>query len=546
MKITLKSLYLQNFATFSNQTIHFEHGLNIIMGETGSGKSLILDALLLILGGKADRKFIRAQTSSATVESIFEIEAGKDFELVKTYFDELGLPCEDNEISIKRIIYQNEKAKIFLNGQVCGLGILQKFSKDFVDVVGQFENQKLLQPEYQLQIIDYFLPNRNILNSYLTSYQDYISQKSQLAEFEQKQQMKQERESFLRYLVDEYDRVAPSEADEENFLKLKTERSQWEEKSLFLNSFKELVSSETPGSNPLLDQLKQLKSLLMKGKKFYQESDITNILDNLYLLENQLDELVSRPHEEINEESFQLALDKLDQFQKLKKKFGVTMKELPVKACEYKEELEALNDLEEQISKLKMRMDKTFKNLWDLGTELSLQRKLIAKDLSKKLSHAVESLNMQGAILRFVFTQKTSPSLQGIDDIKLMAKLNKGEGEHELIEIASGGELSRILLALRQISSQNQSVSIFLFDEIDTGIGGKTALLIGKSLKDVSKNSQVLAITHLPQVAAQAAHMIKVSKIVKKVDSIERTFSNADIVAHTQFRKEIELMAPIS
>ncbi len=545
MKITLKSLYLQNFATFSNQTIEFGHGLNIIMGETGSGKSLILDALLLILGGKSDKKFIRAQTESATVEAIFNIDSGENLATVKSYFDHIGHPCEDDEVSIKRIIYQTEKAKIFLNGQICNLSVLQNIAKDFVDVVGQFENQKLLNPEYQLQTLDHFLSDKKTLSLYQSLFQEFSHLKQEIAQLEQKQSVKQERESYLRFLVEEYDRVNPSESEEEYFLKLKTERAQWEEKSHFVSSLKELINGDTNSNSPLLDQLRQLTTLLQKGKKFYNEQEIVSLLDQLYQLDNQLETLVSLPHDEIDEELFQHALEKLDQFQKLKKKYGVSMKELADKSQEYRSELDTLNDLEGQIEKLKNSMNQKYKALIDAGKNLSKQRKSIALKLGKELSASVAALNMEGAILRFDFQEKSTPSITGVDEIKLMAKLNKGEGEYELTEIASGGELSRILLALRQITSQNQSVSIFLFDEIDTGIGGKTALLIGKSLKMVAVNSQVLAITHLPQVAGQADHMIKVSKLVKKLTNGERTFSNAILVPTADFKSEILAMAPL-
>nr|MDH4469059.1 AAA family ATPase [Bacteriovoracaceae bacterium] len=484
MKIILKKLYLQNFATFSNQDIEFDHGLNIIMGETGSGKSLILDALLLILGGKSDKKFIRAQTNSATVEAIFQIDAGPSGQFVKKYFDEIGHPCEEDEISIKRIIFLNEKAKIYLNQQICGLSVLQNFAKDFVDVVGQFENQKLLLPEYQLQIVDYFITDKSPIVEYQNNFLRYQQLESEFSQLKKRQEVKLERETYLKFLVEEFNKANPSELEEERCLRLKLERSQWEEKNIFINALSSLVNDDVGASgHSLQDQLRQLKNLLSKGKKFYSSNVVDSCVDAIFQLESQLESITSKRAEEVDEEAFQQALDRLDQFQKLKKKFGVSMKELSLKAQEYRDELESLNDLDSQMEKIQVEISKTEKILWSLAKKLRDLRLAVCAKLSEKLSDTVQQLNMSGAQIRFNLEEKKELTANGIDQVKLMARLNLGEGEHELIHIASGGELSRILLALRQITALNQSVSIFLFDEIDTGIGGKTALLIGKSLR---------------------------------------------------------------
>jgi DNA repair protein RecN (Recombination protein N) len=513
----LKSLNLQNFATFENQTVHFSSKFNAIVGETGSGKSLILDALQIIFGARADKKLIRKNAEFSTIEAIFYSNDPK----IKSYFNELGHPFEGNEIVVKRIIYSNESSKSYLNFQSCSANLLTGFAKRFVDLVGQFENQKLLSEDYQLVLLDSFSGLKDDIKDYSVMFTQLTAHRKDLTELTNEKNIRAQREDYIRFQLEELDKLCPSVEEEIDLLQKKEIILNFEKRNQTLGSIASAISEDE------INLLGVLKVCLQKAEKnpnVVSEDIITKLYDVKSILED-ISFDVSKSLETNVEENIEEILDRLDNYSKLKRKFGGTTESMIHTYLEFKNELNSYGHLDEKITIVTKKIAELESKSLAFAEELHAVRSSKAKLLSQELTEKVRELKMTGASLKLNVSRHDHLTAKGLSKVEFIAETNPGEGFFKVKEIASGGELSRILLAVRQILSSNDTISVFLFDEIDTGIGGETAVTIGRSLQSVSDFSQVLAITHLPQIALFADQLINVTKITTTVDDIQRTLS---------------------
>lgn len=505
-QLFIKELRIQNFATFENQEVFFKPGLNVLVGETGSGKSLILDALQLVLGQRADKKSIRKNSDFACVEVLMTTTDKR----LKEYLEEIGHPLDNNEISIKRILYPNGQTKNYFNFQSCALVTISNFSREFVDLVGQFENQKLLNSEYQLSLLDQFSNLDTLKSSYKESFRKFISEKNELADLIDRQNKTELRREFLLFSIAELEDLSPDIDLEKHLL---------EKKTLILGSKKnqeiakemQFLFCDEEGERSILSDLKKVKKIVEKNQTSFSSSLHQKIIE-LVTLAEEFSFSISKGTEEVDESQINDVVDTLDKYQKLKKKYNCDTEKLISYLQEFKGELQELSSLKETIERKEKELLTLESNTFNLALKLHDKRLKNSKDLESKLTKAIRDLNMDGASLKIDIHKQEILAENGLTKLSFLAETNIGHGHHKVKEIASGGELSRILLSMRQILSEQNSISIFLFDEIDTGVGGKTAISIGKSLSEVSKNSQVIAITHLPQIATFSDHMIWVSK----------------------------------
>lgn len=514
----LKSLRLQNFATFENQEIEFNIKFNAIVGETGSGKSLILDALQIIFGARADKKLIRKSADFATIEAVFVSYDSS----IKNYFNEIGHPFEGNEIVVKRIIFANESSKSYLNFQACSANVLTAFSKRFIDLVGQFENQKLLSEDYQLVLLDSYAGLNNDINDYQAIYNQLALLKKDFQELLHEKSTKAQREDYIRFQLEELDRLKPSIEDENELSKKKDFILNIEKRQQVLSSMASAISDDE------INILSLLKACLVKAEKSHgivSEEITAKLYEVKSLLEDVSYDLSKDLNASIEEENLEEIIDRLDTYQKLKRKFGGTTEEMIRTYGEFRAELDSFFQVDDKISLVSKKIVDLETRCTSFASELHNIRIQKAESLSQELTKKVRDLKMNGASLKINVLKNDTLSAKGFSKIDFIAETNPGEGFFKVKEIASGGELSRILLAVRQILSSNDTISVFLFDEIDTGIGGETALCIGKSLYSVSEHSQVLAITHLPQIASFATEIINVSKTTKTIDDQPRTIS---------------------
>ena len=533
----LKKLTLNNFATFKNEQVTFNNNFNAIIGETGSGKSIILDAIQLIFGQRADKKLIRKNSDFCSVEGVFKCLGAEN----KSYFFEMGYPYED-EIIVKRIIYKSGKSKSFLNHQSCPLSTLVEFSKKFIDLVGQFENQKLLSREYQMQLLDSFGGTSPFVSSYSKMWSQYGLKLKRLEEVKRQIEEEEQKKDFLNFQIQEIKSLDPSVEDEQELIKLKDDCLANENRKNALNECLSKISEDENCNilGELQDCLKILNSL-------NNSTEIVNHLNDCF---TSLEEVSFTLSSEISqsEEEIELdpILDRLDNYQKLKRKFNSDTHGLVLKKESFERELNDIHGLKKEFKEISEEIQIIHKSLMELAKEIHEKRTIHAKELSKKLTKEIQNLKMEGASVNISISKNKTLNESGISNLIFNVETNPGEGYYEIKEVASGGELSRILLALRTILSNSDSISIFFFDEIDAGIGGETALFIGKALLKVAQHSQVIAITHLPQIANFANKLIHVSKISEKDPSSSvRTISHIQEITGKGKVEYIQAMNPL-
>lgn len=534
--MSIKSLSLMNFATFKNELIDFNDGLNCIIGETGSGKSLIIDALHFILGTRADKKFIRKECDYASIEAT--LTSNNPF--ITKYFDDIGYPFED-EIIIKRVIYNNGKSKCFLNFQKCSLSILQAIAKQFIDLVGQFENQRLLDETYQLQLLDKYSKNDLLRQKFQSVYQELKSKYQNRENLNEKFKLSSERLDYINYQLNELSSID---------LSIETEKELISEKKRILNlesrnQTLDKIAHKLDGNTDQVGIISSLGSISSEVSQVFPEIDISKTIDAAISNLTEFSYDFSKLHEstENSLERLEEIVNQLDTYQKLKNKFSVNTEELVQIVQKFTTEKEEINQLESLIEITNNEINELENTCYQLANKLHDIRLKNGKQLSTSLSNSVRELGMTGATIHFDLVKAQELNSFGISKLSLNAETNTGEGFYKIKDIASGGELSRILLALRQIFSESDSISIFLFDEIDTGIGGETAMLVGSALKAVSQNSQVIAITHLPQIASFSDQMIKVSKAMDEKEN--RTFSKVKHIDADSIKEEVIGMNPL-
>lgn len=534
----LKTLLIQNFATFKNQSIKFKPGLNVIVGETGSGKSLVLDALQFILGARADKKIIRRETGFCLLEACFHCADEK----IRDFFQSEGFPIEGSEVVIKRIISSSGGSKIFVNHSQSNLQLLTNFAKNYIDLVGQFENQKLLSPGYQLSILDHYgeiEAEADAFQNLYRQHQEILREKSLL---EKSKTEREQRLDYLNYQIEEIERISPSQ-DEEESLKKKKEQILNMEKSQKLHAhFLQIIDGEE--GQGLRSLINQFSSLINRNRDLWPllVEKQSEALDNFEEITRSLSQILEA---EVDPEELSLVMEKLDDYQKLKRKFGGSIESILQTLSEFLKEKSHLEGQETNLSTIDKEINDLESRLNKAGSELHRKRKLAAKKLETDLTKRVRDLRMKGATLRITLTEDQDYNPRGKSKISFEAETNPGEGFYAVKEIASGGELSRILLSLRQVLKSHDSIGIFLFDEIDTGIGGETSLAVGKALKNVASDGQVIAITHLPQIAQYADVLIVVDKETQVSDDKARTESMVREIHGEKIKKEVRSMVQL-
>lgn len=537
--LSLCELDVTNFATFSNQKVNFDDKFNAIIGETGSGKSLILEALQLILGQRADKRIVRKGSDFAVIEALFKCDCPR----IKKYLDELGYPFENGEVVVKRIIYKSGKTKSYLNLQTCSLGTIVNFTSNFVDLVGQFENQKLLSSKYQLQLLDEYADLSKDLALYKENFQLFVDTKEELNAILAKSNEIAQRTDYLNYQIEELEKLSPSVSDELELIANKKELQNSEEDKKRIQLINNIFEGNDSNSG-LMVLIKQLESELKSD--IFQEKDLSSFYTAQSIFEDLNYSINSKQIPDFDEASFLKIIDRLDHYQTLKRKFKVDSLGLEKILEDFKLERQEAHNLESSIELYRERLASLEKKNYKLAHTLHQKRLVASKELAKELTQSIQALNMKGARIRFDIVQRENLNSSGMSDINFCAETNPGEGFFLIKDIASGGELSRILLSIRNVLSSKDSISIFLFDEIDTGIGGETALTIGKTLAEIAQSSQVIAITHLPQIANNANKLVIVSKELIEDDSDQRTISLVKEVQGLDIQKEVSLMTPLN
>ncbi|UFS70543.1 DNA repair protein RecN [Geomonas sp. RF6] len=506
----LRELNIRNLAIIEQLHVEFHGGLNILTGETGAGKSIIIDAVNLILGGRASSDLIRSGSDEASVEALFDLSERPD---LLSRVAELGIDC-DSELLVRRVVSRGGKNRVFIGGGLGTTSMLSELSRALINISGQHESQTLMKSDRHLHLLDGFaglLPQRT---AYAALFEEYCAVKGKIAELDEGEREAARRLDLLSFQSEEIGGAKLSVGEEEE---LEAERRLLVHGEKLLTLTTQAFDALYGGDGALIGALSRIRQGVAEANAI--DAKLAPAAEALEGALAQLEDasLTLRDYAagvESDPERLASLEDRLDLLHRLKKKYGDTVAEI----LAYKEgidiELEELSSREESRGKLDARLEELATLISKKGVELGKGRRAAAQKLKSGMERELSDLAMPHAVFETAFEECPEPRGYGLERAEFLFSPNPGEPPKPLAKTASGGELSRILLALKQLHPESE-VPTLIFDEVDTGMGGATSALVGAKLKKVAAMQQVLAITHLPQVAARADQHLRVEKVVQ-------------------------------
>ena len=527
------SLRTKNFALISDAHLEFGPGLTVITGETGSGKSLLVNSLSLLSGKKGDSGWIREGCSEALVEGVFEL---REEETAKAILDEVGIPFE-NPMVVRRVLSRQGKNRVFINDCSSTLNTLKRLAPYLMEIQSQRDHHSFLHPSRHTSILDYYAGLENLHRSYLALYRERESLAKALEEVKQSAAERLQRMEFLRFQIKELE-GADLQPGEEEILRRKREvLSKAARCREGLLAAAGLLSENEPSARELLSMA---LGHLEEWKNLSQEiaSSAEALEGALMVVEDQALKLLSVA-QETNEdpEELQRVEERLDLIARFRPKYGPTVEEMLAYLEKIRGELSLLEERQESAEELKGRLEETEKRMLLVGEELHQKREAAAEDFCRSVEETLKRLKLERARLQVDF-HSGEPGPWGLRRAEFLIEPNPGEGVKPLWKVASGGELSRITLAIHSLLSHRGECDLWVLDEIDTGIGGETATEVGRLLKETAKEKQILCITHLPQIAAFGEDHLKVSKRVEE----NRTVTLVEKLSKEESKEELRRM----
>lgn len=519
----LSQLNISNFAIIENLEISFPEGLNIISGETGAGKSIIINAMNLLLGARASSHLIRKGAKEARVEGLFHISADPG---LTQLLDNEGIPFE-GELVIKRSISRDGRNRIQVNGTMVTLGFLSRLGGRIISISGQNEHQMLLRPEHQLLVIDQYGDLMRRRHNLSEKVRHYRSLSARLRELARQAERIKERRELAEFQVQEIERAAIREGEDEEL----------EAEKLRLQHAHELLQGLREGYRMLYEDEGAAFSLISRTLKAVEglariEPRLSGVCEVLRDAEAKVEDASFSLRQleasiELDPQRLEQVMERLKVLNELKRKYGPTLAAVRKFKEELAKTLGSAEGLEEEIKKTEKEMGGLAKEIVGEAEELATLRKGAAKDLEAKVENELRELHMAGTTFKVEFRDRREAALskggegiqgieeEGFDEVEFMIAPNVGEPLMPLSKIASGGELSRIMLALKSILATSSSVETVIFDEVDSGISGGVAEVVGEKLLALSRFHQILCITHLPQIASKGQSHFLVKKEVK-------------------------------
>ena len=505
----LTSLKIENVAIIESAAIEFGCGLNILTGETGAGKSIVIDSINAVLGERTSKELIRTGADSAKVYAVFEDIT----ESVKTILEENGIDCEDDVLIINRVINRDGKNVCRINGCPVTVGMLKTVAKELIDIHGQHDNQALLTPEKHCGFIDSFADCSDLLLKYKSSYTELVSIRSKLRSLKTDESSKAQKIDLLTYQIDELEKagVIVGERDELNERKNLINNSQRVIESL--NYAYEALKGDSCAVDCVADAVIQAE----RAAGYYVVlNETSEKLNNIRYELEDVAEVIRDSLSDLDYDSSELEIieERLDVLYRLSRKYGETEEEMLEFLENAKQELENISLSDEHIKLLQIREGELYTETLRLAEELTRVRLKAGDELSEAISGELEFLDMPNVTFK-VNRVKTELTENGADDIEFLISANAGEEPKALAKIASGGELSRIMLAIKNVLADADNVGTMIFDEIDTGVSGRAAQKIALKLHEAAQGRQVICVTHLAQIAAQGDVHLYISKSVR-------------------------------
>lgn len=541
----LTELSIKNFAIINALSISWKEGLTVITGETGAGKSIIIDALGLLVGGRGSSEYVRHGEKKAELEGLFIVEDTEH--PVYNKAKELGFEIDqDHMIVLHRTISATGKSICRINGKLTTLAILKEIGQTLLDIHSQYETQSLLHQDKHIQLLDHFVEaeNKDFLENYRVMYDKWKQLKQAHDKFSKNEKELVQRLDLLQFQLNEIQEANLQPNEDEELMKERNSLRNYE------NIFQNLTEAYNAlrGEQRAIDWLSHASNYLEIAGEYKEEVKRLHekYVDHYYLIEelsyeirNELDQL------EYDEGRLELVESRLNEINLLKRKYGNSVEEIMEYSAEIEEELETINNQDEHLHSLAQQMEEVASDLLMEADELDNIRREAAAQLEEAVQTELQDLYLDKAIFKVnVGIMESRNGLEfkgkniqlnehGMNQIEFFISTNPGEPPKELQKIASGGEMSRIMLALKNIFAKHQGITSVIFDEVDTGVSGRVAQSMAEKIYNISSGSQVICITHLPQVASMADTHLKIEKILEN----DRTYTT---VKELSFEERID------
>jgi len=521
----LTNLYIENIAVIEKTSIDFSNGLNVLTGETGAGKSIIIDSINAVLGNRTSRELIRNGCENAFVSAVFSEPSERSLSVLK----ENGFEDEDGEILIQREISLSGKGKCRINGRPATVSMLKAIGTGLINIHGQHESYELMSPELHINYIDKLGELEEELETYRSAYKNYKKLSSELSKAQTDEAERARRIDLLNYQVQEIEDADMYIGEVEELTEQKKLIENKEKIASALNEAKEYLNGadENDGAVQMLDAACEAMSRI--SDVLPDAESLTQRLQNaVYELEDCCNEVINMwDAADAEVDNIEEIEDRLDLIHTLGRKYGSTIEEMLDYLEKARKELEYLERYEENREALVHECEKAHKKADELAAELSVKRRNVAVKFSESVKAEMTFLDMPNVEL-VVRQDKCELNNFGCDDIEILISTNPGEQPKPVAKIASGGELSRMMLAIKNVLADKDDIDTLIFDEVDTGISGSAAQKVGLKLKEVSKSRQVLCVTHQAQIAALAdSHY----KIMKQVND-GKTYTGVTVLDH--------------
>ena len=507
----LRELTIENLAIIEKLDVEFENSLVTLTGETGAGKSIILNGINLLIGEKAFTEMIRDGEDYLLAQGVFEVNETQTATLI-----EMGIEVEEGELIVQRRFEKSGKGKAFVNGRRVPLGALKEIMGTLVDLVGQHSHQLLLDSKYHITLIDRFLDNdgQNLKKEIEEIVQNYHKIHKEIINIEEIKKEFSDKKELYEFQLQDIENLKLKDGEDEEL--------EEEYKKLFNagkitenlgNSLMMLKEGEI-NTLSILSNAKKNLDYISKYEKEYEE--LAERIDKIYYDIQDLSDLVDDSLSDVESDDHRLNIivDRLDKINSLKKKYGISIKDILRYKEEISEKLSKLDSNSFEEEKLKKLLDKVLLDYNNKAEKLTESRKKVSQNIEVMLQAELSDLNMASAKFKVSFLKEEKVSKNGKDSIEFLIATNVGQDYKTLTKIASGGEVSRIMLALKTIFSKVDNIPILIFDEIDIGVGGETVRKIAGKLKEIGKHAQVICITHSPQIAAKATQQFYIEKNV--------------------------------
>jgi DNA repair protein RecN (Recombination protein N) len=507
----LKHLRVKNFALMDELNLNFEDGLTVITGETGAGKSMIVEAIAALCGEKLDETSIRTGNEYAEITGVFEPNE-ETIALLKKYNIDIT-----EDFIIRRRIERGKRQFSYINDQIVSISRLKEITQGLVDLVGQHENQSLFNVTNHLKLLDRFAKTEELLLEYQKVYNQHRRYQAELEELEKLQKDKEQKLEVLKYDIEEIEKANLRVEEEDELVREKNLLLTGEKRASLID---EIIPRLYEAEFSVYENLATIKRLIEELTNLDPGPEIKNlsimIENSISYVEEVYRQLIDyREHIDFSRERFEEVMERLDLIARLKKKHHRDINGILEYLKGAKEEFERLQNTEIEIEKIQNQIQNLSKQMEQLANELSKKRKAGAKIMEREIVKVISRLGMERAVFQVRFRDK-KPDESGRDDVEFFISANPGEELKPLNRVGSGGEISRITLGLKAILSEVDHIPTVIFDEVDTGIGGRVAEAVGELLFNFSKNHQVICITHLPQISVFAEHHIMVKKEIKK------------------------------